>query len=205
MQHHTVSALALAALATGPATAGVTEFHDRASWQAAVGDFMTITFTEIPVNVFVTDQYAHLGVIFTDGNDYTDASSVYVNDGFGMDGYPGGAINISFTTPQSWLAFDFPGFVQVEMFRNGRSVHITNWFGVGGVGNFGGLVSSEPFDAVRMFDPFDPIVLIDDLHFGVPAPGALVLIGVAALAPRRGLRRRAGAVMNQRRTRPGRG
>jgi hypothetical protein len=54
----------------------------------------------------------------------------------------------------------------------------------GGVGNFLGLVSSDLFDAAVLIDPQDEAE-IDDLHFGVPAPGAIWLLGLAALRPAR--------------------
>jgi hypothetical protein len=59
-------------------------------------------------------------------------------------------------------------------------------FGVGGVGNFGGLVSTEPFDRAVIWDYGDNVA-IDDLHFGppIPAPSAAALIGGALLGARR--------------------
>jgi hypothetical protein len=187
MCHRDAGTVLIAVLSVTPAAmAGVTEFEDRAAWEAAVGAFTTITFTEIPVNQFVTTQYAHLGVTFTDGNDYTDASSAYVNDGFGLDGYPNSPISLSLATPQSWIAVDFPGFVQLELFRSGTLIFASSAFGVGGVGNFGGVLSNEAFDAVRITNPFVPdLVTIDDLHFGVPAPGGLALLAVSGAWTRR--------------------
>jgi hypothetical protein len=169
----------------GTAAGSVTEYNDRASWEAAVGAFTSIRFTEVPVNVIVTDQYASYGATFTDGDDFSLASAAFINDGTGLHGSPTGSISITFAAPQHWIAVDFPGDIQFALLRAGEVVHTSGLFGVGGVGNFGGLVSTEPFDAVRLYDPFDPVVVIDDLHFGVPAPGALMLLCVAALAPRR--------------------
>ena len=79
---------------------------------------------------------------------------------------------------------DFPGFLTIELFSAGKLIH-TAEFGSAGVGNFGGLISSKLFDAALLIDPLGRDAEIDDLHFGVPAPGALWLIAVAALLPRR--------------------
>jgi len=61
-------------------------------------------------------------------------------------------------------------------------------FGVGGIGNFGGLVSTEPFDRAVIWDYGSyPNVNLDDLHFGppIPAPSALPFVSAALLAARR--------------------
>ena len=59
----------------------------------------------------------------------------------------------------------------------------------GGTGFFAGLVSTQPFDAVIISDPTDSFVSIDDLHFGVPAPPTLALLGLGALGAARRRRR----------------
>ena len=89
-----------------------------------------------------------------------------------------------FDTPQAWIGVDFPGDLQIDLFSKGRLIH-TSVFIAGGIGNFGGIVSSKLFDPAFLIDPVDGAVFIDDVHFGVPAPGALWLLGVAALFPRR--------------------
>ncbi len=175
-------AVAVLGCAGAVAQGGVVEYFDRATWEAAVGDFTTIGFTGFPGGTFITDQYADLGILFTDGNDSIFLSEpAFPNDGAGLDG--NGDIGVAFDTPQAWIGVDFPGFLTIELYSGGELIH-TAEFGFGGVGNFGGLISSQLFDAAVLIDPLDQAA-IDDLHFGVPAPSALWLLAVAALLPRR--------------------
>ena len=104
----------------------------------------------------------------------------FPNDGAGLDG--NGNITLVFDTPQAWIAADFPGRLQIQLFANGELFFMSGILGVGGVGNFGGLVSSEPFDTAVLMDfPVDFEAEIDDLYFGVPAPGVLWMLTVAML------------------------
>ena len=105
----------------------------------------------------------------------------FPNDGAGLFGGGFTPIAVSFDSPQAWIAVDFPGDVQFELFREGELIYTSSEFGIGGVGNFAGLVSSEFFDAAVILDPTDQSVFIDDLHFGVPVPSALVLLALAGL------------------------
>ena len=163
------------------AVCGVVEFFDKEEWEAAVGAFTTIDFTGFPDGIFITNQYADLGILFTDGNDSIDVNGAHVNDGWGLDGF--GNISVSFDSPQAWIGVDHPGFLSIELYSEGRLFFTSNIYG-GGVGNFLGLISSKLFDAAGLIDPLGD-AFIDDLHFGVPAPGALWLLAVAALLPRR--------------------
>jgi len=172
-----------------PAHAGVTEFIDRAEWEGAVGQFSTIDFTGFPAFTIITDQYQDLGVTFTDGNDVTFFTPSFVNDDWGLRG--NGDIHLSFDRPQGWIGVDFPGFIRVLLFSGGELIHFSSIFAADPVGGFGGLVSTELFDAVVILDPFDDAVFIDDLHFGVPAPGGLMLLALAGIWPRRRRRSRA--------------
>ena len=168
-------------IATAPAHAGVIEFTDRAEWEAAVGSFTTIDFTGFPEFTIITTQYQDLGVTFTDGDDSTTfIPSAFLNDGWGLFGGFDGDIDLSFETPQRWIAVDFPGDVRIFLFSGGELIHFGTFSaGPDGSGGFGGLVSSQPFDSVALLDPIDDFVFIDDLHFGVPAPAS---IGILALA-----------------------
>ncbi len=164
------------------AVCGVVEFFDKEEWETAVGSFLTVDFTGFPDGIFITDQYADLGILFTDGNDSIFPNeNAFPNDGVGLDG--NGDISVSFDTPQAWIGVDFPGLLTIELYSEGRLFFTSNLWG-GGAGNFLGLVSSELFDAAVLIDPLGEAE-IDDLHFGVPTPGALWLLGVAALLPRR--------------------
>ena len=168
------------------AVCGVIEYFDRAEWEVAVGDFTTIGFTGFPGGTFITDQYADLGILFTDGNDSVSCCSkvTFPQDGAGLDG--NGNISVAFDTPQAWIGVDFPGFLSIELYSEGRLFFTSNLSGGAGVGNFLGLVSSQLFDSAVVVEGAPGFeAAIDDLHFGVPAPGALWLLALAALFPRR--------------------
>jgi hypothetical protein len=178
--------LASAVVGLGLVTAGsvqadVEVFFDRAEWDAAVGPVTTLDFTGFPEGTTITDQYADVGAIFTDGLNFTWFNSVFKNDGVGLDGYD--EINVAFDTPQLWVAVDFPGYIGFRLFFHGEIVHESG-YGDPGNGWFVGLVSDEPFDSLMLIEPASDVE-IDDLHFGVPAPGSIALLVVAALRPRR--------------------
>ena len=59
-------------LLSAPASGDVLEFTDKDEWIEAVGEFTTIDFTGYPKDTFIADQYAYLGILFTDGNDNID-------------------------------------------------------------------------------------------------------------------------------------
>ncbi len=173
---HAVAALTCASVL--PAHAGVAEFTDRAEWEAAVGVFTTIDFTGWPEFTVITDQYQDLGVLFSDGNDRTLFSNAFQNDGVGLGGTVDD-IELSFDAPQLWMAVNYPGIIQFELFRNDESIYVSSIFS-DIQGDFAGLVFSEPFDAAVISDPSGS-VFIDDLHFGVPAPPTLALLAFGAL------------------------
>src|SRR5262245_3944366 len=86
-----VSNLSFAMLAIcvmcSPTEAAVTEYTNKSSWQTAVGNnYTTIDFLGYPNTTFITNQYASLGVIFTDGNDSIWHTPSYVIDGAGLQG-----------------------------------------------------------------------------------------------------------------------
>ena len=162
----------LAALVTSAAgvsaQGGVIEFDDKDAWIAAAGEFTTIGFTEVPNLTFLSNHYADLGVVFSDGNDITRCCGqfeTWPNDGAGLDG--NGNITLAFDEPQASIASDFPGFLQIELYRKGQLIYASGLLGVGGVGNFGGLVSGALFDTAVLMDfPPEHEAEIDDFHFG---------------------------------------
>ena len=180
-QGHAVAALICASVL--PAHAGVTEFTDRAEWETAVGQFTTIDFTGFPKGTTITDQYADLGVFFTDGNDVIRMGEfLFPNDGWGLGGGFFDDIEVSFDAPQLWIAVQYPGDVRFELFDGGQLIFTSSDnFPGGGAGFFAGLVSTQFFDAVIISDPTDSFVSIDDLHFGVPAPPTLALLAFGAV------------------------
>ncbi|MCZ6734626.1 MAG: hypothetical protein O7C65_02415, partial [Planctomycetota bacterium] len=104
----------------------------------------------------------------------------------GLDGHS--AIHLSFDSPQAWIAVHFPGDVQIDLFSGDIFLH-SSVFIAGGVGNFGGVISSQLFDAVVISDPVLGDVFIDNLHFGVPAPPTRIILGMASLLCARSRRR----------------
>ncbi len=173
-------ALALGSFgAAAPARGDFVEYTNRADWVAAVGPFATIHFNEVPNHTFILDEYADLGVIFTDGNDQINFNPTYVNDSWGIDG--NGDINLVFDTPRFWMAIDHPNGNRFVLFRRGQLVYEGPWH-VGGMGSFAGIVATEPFDAVAILGPKGGQVEIDDLHFQ-PGPCLGDLDGSAEVDP----------------------
>jgi hypothetical protein len=179
--------LGLALTAGMCARADVIEFTDRDEWIAAAGRFTTIDFTGFPEGTDITDQYSDLGVTFTGGLEHIALNdNTFPNDGAGLRS-SFADIQAEFATPQFWIAVDFPGILQFELYSGGLLIYTSSAFGVGGPGNFGGLVSTEPFDRANILDPTGGTIAIDDLHFGPPIPGppALALLGLAGFYLRR--------------------
>ncbi len=164
----------LTSLSVGSAYGDVTVFSNKDAWIAAVGPFATADFTGFPDGTRITNQYADLGVLFTDPTDFVLCCGfgTFPNDGAGLDGNEG--ISLVFDTPQAYIAVDFPGFVSFQLFSKGQLIHSGGPFRGGGVGFFIGLVSTELFDAALIFDQLDNNVVLDDLHIGAPVcPGDL--------------------------------
>ena len=121
-------------------------------------------------------------------NCFIDHFESFANDGAGVDGF--GDIEIAFTTPQAWIAVDYPGAVQFKLYSLGELIYTSSGFSdKGEIGEFAGLLSTNMFDAVIISNPISGKAFIDDLHFGVPAPGTLALLGLAAVLPKRRRRR----------------
>jgi hypothetical protein len=166
------------------AAADVTLFSDGEQWRDAINhNYTTIDFTGGENGAFILNDYAHLGVTFSDNATYFNTDG-FPNDDWGMRAV-GGAY-VTFDTPQQWIAVDQPGNITFELFYQGKSIYASpamGWW----PGGFSGLVSSVAFDMVVFGQEFENIVNIDDLYFGaVPAPGALGLLLIAGLAgPRR--------------------
>jgi hypothetical protein len=184
-----VLAACLAAISTSIVRAEVSEYIDKEDWEAAAGSWSTADFTGFPMGTPIDEQYAYLGVHFVDGYDFVVLGwETFPNDGAGLDGNE--LVDLVFDAPMYSIAADFPGGLTIDLYYEGEFFYQSSYFGPAGVGNFGGLVSTDPFDRAVIWD-FDEQVGLDDLHFGppIPAPSAMALIGGALLAARR--RRRA--------------
>ena len=187
--NQTISALVLALvmiIASPAARAGVTVLQDFALWQQATGPHTTLDFTGFPNNTFITDQYADLGVTFLDGNDVITGPSslVFPLDGWGLD--VNDSATMAFAQPIYSFGIYFPGDLRIKLLLSGELVYLSPFLGQGEP-SFVGLLSTEPFDSVVIFDSLDNQLDVDNIYFGVPAPaGAVVLaLGVPALRPRR--------------------
>ena len=185
--------LMLTLVANTPALARplVTEYTSKANWQAAVGNnYSTVDFVGFPDGMFVTNQYASLGVIFSDGNDSIHLSSSFIDDGAGLEG--NNIIHLSFTASTSWIAADFPGMLKMKLYNQGNLIYTSSDFGIGGVGFFAGLVTTAPFDAADIYKGAGGDVVVDNLFFGPPVPGpaGLTVLALAGLLPTRCGRRR---------------
>ncbi len=176
------AALILASTAAGTAVAGVIEFflEDREEWFVAVHEVTTIDFTGFPNDTFITNQYENLGVLFLDGDDNIiccDGPS-FPRDGSGLDG--NAAIHLLFSSPQRWIAADFPGGLRFQLGFEGNIIYESGPFGIGGVGNFGGLLSTVAFDEAILTDPIGGVNL-DNLYFGFLPLGDLDGDGVVGI------------------------
>ncbi len=165
----TLCAVVLGFSAAGTASPGVLEFEDKDEWLAVIGPLVTVDFVGFADGTLITDQYADLGVVFTDSDDRVACCDdiTWPNDGAGMDG--NGDITVVFDTPMAYIGVDYPGGMHFELYREGVLIYESSEFVPGGVGNFAGLVSTELFDmAVLMDVPPSSEAEIDDLHFGPP-------------------------------------
>lgn len=166
-------------------SADVITTFDDAVWESGVNEHVTINFTAFADGTPITDQYADMGIAFS-GPSFVFASVGFVNDGWGLHGPSG--IRIHFDEPQSWIAVHHGGTALFKLYNNGELIGTSGFDPVGGIDSFLGVWSTIPFDEVFITTQpiFGPHVGIDDLHWGgVPAPGALGLLGIAGFSSRR--------------------
>ena len=184
MSTHVVIGIA-AATSSVMAYGQVITFSSKPLWQAAVnGDYNSINFTGFSDGTPINTQYAESGLA-VNGPAFIFGTSAFPNDGWGLHGPAG--VHLTFDTPQNWIAVDYPGAVRFQLFMQGDLLFTSMFFQPGGIGNFAGLVSDRTFDEVYLYKSTSPnVIVIDDLHWGgVPAPGAIGLLGIASLFSRR--------------------
>ena len=165
----TLCGVVLGLSAAGTARVGVLEFENKDDWLASIGPLVTVDFVGFADGTLITDQYADLGVVFTDGDDRVACCDdiTWPNDGAGMDG--NGNITVVFDTPMAYIGVDFPGHMHFDLYRDGQLIYASSDFLPGGAGNFAGLISSQLFDMAVLMDVPPPFEAeIDDLHFGPP-------------------------------------
>jgi len=157
------------------------------TWLNDVPPVEVIEFSEFPNGTQIDDEYADLGANFTNGFYTINDASAFLDD-WGLDGN-NDTIVIEFDQPFNTVGVLFPGLMHLILYNDGELVAWTEDQGGGGSGFFAGLITDAPFDEVWLVDSSGEVNL-DNLYFSfepIPAPGALALLGIAALA---GCRRR---------------
>jgi len=184
-----ISVLVVFQMMSRQAMADLVVYDDKAEWEAAVeGNFSTMDFTGFPENTIITDQYKHLGAVFSQGG-FIKYAAGFLQDGWALSSNLDEFI-LEFDQPMNWIAADHPGNLQYFLYLDGVLVGETGHLGGGGIGFFSGVVSDIGFDQAIIRDPFGS-PNVDDLHFGpaIPAPAAWTIVALAGLAASR--RRRA--------------
>ena len=176
----------LLASAQAPADVVVQTFeNDKKGWKENVGDFSTIDFTDLEDQTPVFEQYADQGITFGGGVTAIEWPG-FLNDGHGIWAFD--LIDIKFDRPEKWwVAIDHPGAVAVTLISDADEeiIYQSEFLNLGGLGNHLGIVSDTEFDRITFATTEH--MMIDDFHWGIPAPGALGLLAVAGLLgpPRR--------------------
>jgi hypothetical protein len=176
-------------VAASVANAGVIETEDRDEWIASVGTFDLVDFVGYPDGTPLFDQYAHLGVLFPDGNDsFRFNEGLYLDDAGAYGGLFGEVgITVAFDELQTAVALEYPGGIQFDLFRDGELVYASRDFfpEFGEDIGFAGLIGDVPFD-MAIFTDRGGGSFIDNLYFSsVPAPMGIVLFVMAPLRRRR--------------------
>ncbi|HRP63494.1 MAG TPA: hypothetical protein PK400_09400 [Phycisphaerales bacterium] len=191
MTKNTIFIMTILVLMSQTASAAtVQHFNNKDAWRAVVGEYDTIDFTGYPTGTQIVDQYSHQGVLF-EGAPIVHSTGSYVNDNWGVHAL--GGMWLHFDQPIQWFAAEHPGSIRYQFFRDGTLLATSGNMGVGGSGNFSGVLLDEPFDTIYLFRSFpsENWVFVDDIHFGppIPAPGALGVFALAAFSARSRRRR----------------
>lgn len=145
------------------ALTSITEYTDEATWAAALGVPTAINpYGDLASGVTVTNQYASLGALYTDGDDITVDSGVAI-DGMLLQG--GGGINVEFSDPVNAVGINYPGAVRITGYLAGAEVFVSSDLGGAGSGLFAGIISTDQFDRILIIDWVDSAVFIDDLNY----------------------------------------
>lgn len=176
--------LCLASLFTTAASANiVTEYTNNSVWQQAAGSYTTIDFTGLQQFQLVSTQYSHLGVTFTDGDNasWGPFPTVFPQDDWGLRGGANEHIMVELSSPAYVFAAHHPGNIRFQLFWNNKPIYTSSVLGGDGANFFSGLVSSIPFNGVRIWDPYDHLVYVDNIYVNVPGPGALSVFALAVM------------------------
>ncbi len=176
---------------TGSAQASFAWFNNNfAGWQSAAGEFNTCDFAAYPTNTFITDQYADLGVLFTNpGPNVVHANDFagFPLDGHGIDGNCG--IELTFLQPTYSVGAHGPGLWTYDVYA-GNTLLYSSPGHAPSLNGFAGFVSTVPFDRVVFWGLIPPNceddVYIDNIYFStVPAPAASIFVVMGLVAGKR--------------------
>jgi len=137
-----------------------------------------------------------MGVVFDPTYTYNYIhynATLFPNDGWGLTGgvtLGSAHLHMDFSTPQYWIAIEHTGIVFFELYSSDQLIYTSPDHQGSAYTTpqpFFGLFSTAPFDTVVVVRPDANNVNIDNLYWGpgIPAPGALGLVGVAALTLRK--------------------
>lgn len=132
------------------------------------------------------NQYAGLGVTFSDLNDTTLADTAFLSDGVGLNGH--GAVTLRFSSYLTSLGAMFPGALTIQLFSGGSLVGTSAAFGGQGDGFFGGVISDIPFNGAILSDWSDGRVFLDNLYLqspggpSIPDTGSTTALFASSLA-----------------------
>jgi len=184
MRISTLSALALTQGLCSAATASVVLTGNYVNWQNAAGNSTKLDFVFDTPQV-ITDQYAAVGVLFPDGDDYAAPFD-------GPPGSDGWFLRDTWGNLQTTFLFDdfqtAIGFSETsghffKLYSGDALVYASPEFGNN---PFIGAISTVPFDRVVMSSsgggPY-----IDTFWFGgtVPTPGTIAVLALAFTGSRR--------------------
>jgi hypothetical protein len=186
-----IVSIALVVSSSTSAHASIVTYTNQAAWEKAAGSSTYVGFNEYPGATIITDQYAALGVTFTDGDDsiWSVSPGLFPVDGVGLIGDFGGfgfhkPITAVFDAPRFAVAAHFAGGSFFQLYLGNQFVGQTGYFTPAFTGPFAGITSTVPFDRVVLDN--DSTIGIDSLFFGsaVPGPGGFGVLALASMCLR---------------------
>jgi hypothetical protein len=186
-----ILAVTIAAIAV-PASGAIVHYTNQEEWEAANAGHTFIDFQGFPGGTNITDQYAPLGVSFVGGSEWVSNNwSKFPIDGWGLTGGFQGAtpliITAQFDAPRTAIGVNFLSGMQFTLFLGDAMIGTSATFVQFDTGNFGGIISTLPFDKVTFKNPASGGSDIDNLFFGaaIPAPASLVLFALLGMSAAR--------------------
>ncbi len=182
-----VSSTMASLLAGATAFGSFTTYTNFDEWKAAnSASFATMDFV-FPQPVLLTTQYLPLGVTFPDVEEVAAPLGVaFPLDGWGIwgAGLADGDVHLKFQTPQKWIGAHYPANLLYQLLSGGNVIYTSPSHGGFGPGLFYGVVSDQMFDEVKIINQSGELY-IDNIYFGVPAPGAVSVFGLWFASGRR--------------------